>query len=212
MLDAVRARIGRRDGGGPFTPSAFRSAAAHWSTGLAAPGAMRSRWSMPPPRSRRRSISRAAASRSARVSIASTRYHFLWTLLPKSLAMAQRFPGRLDADRIRRVRSMHEFDDVVTAPLHGFAGHRRLLAPRIVETMAAAGRCADARAQCAQRSVRAGGSLPGPADVSADVLLEQPEDGGHVGFLSPPLPGKSRLAAAAIGTILHVARLKLSIE
>ena len=48
--------------------------------------------------------------------------HFLQTLKPKALAMAARFPGRLDAARIRRARTMWEFDDAVTAPLHGFAG------------------------------------------------------------------------------------------
>ena len=48
--------------------------------------------------------------------------HFLSTLVPKALAMAQRFPGALDAAAVRRARSMHTFDDVVTAPLHGFDG------------------------------------------------------------------------------------------
>ena len=49
-------------------------------------------------------------------------WHFLTTLKPKALAMARRFPGALDAARIARVRTMWDFDDVVTAPLHGFAG------------------------------------------------------------------------------------------
>ena len=32
-------------------------------------------------------------------------------------------------------------------------------------------------------------SLPGPREVSRDVLLEQPDEGGHVGFLVGPFPG-----------------------
>ncbi len=32
-------------------------------------------------------------------------------------------------------------------------------------------------------------ALPGPADVSAAVQLEQPQEGGHVGFVSGPFPG-----------------------
>ena len=63
--------------------------------------------------------------------------HFLATLKPKSLAMAQRFPGLLDPARIRRVRTMWEFDDAVTAPLHGFAGAADYWTPRVVEAMAA---------------------------------------------------------------------------
>jgi hypothetical protein len=32
-------------------------------------------------------------------------------------------------------------------------------------------------------------ALPGAADVSAAVTLEQPEEGGHVGFVSGTFPG-----------------------
>jgi predicted alpha/beta-fold hydrolase len=32
-------------------------------------------------------------------------------------------------------------------------------------------------------------ALPGPGDVSAAVTLEQPEQGGHVGFVSGAFPG-----------------------
>jgi uncharacterized protein len=32
-------------------------------------------------------------------------------------------------------------------------------------------------------------SLPGERDVAPDVLLLQPEAGGHAGFLSGPFPG-----------------------
>jgi predicted alpha/beta-fold hydrolase len=31
--------------------------------------------------------------------------------------------------------------------------------------------------------------LPGAADASTDVLLEQPTEGGHVGFLTGTFPG-----------------------
>lgn len=46
--------------------------------------------------------------------------HFLATLRPKAIAKARQFPGMLDEHRIRSSRSFWEFDDVVTAPLHGF--------------------------------------------------------------------------------------------
>jgi len=32
-------------------------------------------------------------------------------------------------------------------------------------------------------------SLPGPGDVSREVVLEQPAQGGHAGFLVGPAPG-----------------------
>lgn len=46
--------------------------------------------------------------------------HFLATLKPKAIAKARRFPGLIDAARVGRARTLREFDDAVTAPLHGF--------------------------------------------------------------------------------------------
>lgn len=47
--------------------------------------------------------------------------HFLRTLVPKAIAKARRFPQVLDEAAVRRCRSFAAFDDLVTAPLHGFA-------------------------------------------------------------------------------------------
>jgi uncharacterized protein len=46
--------------------------------------------------------------------------HFLVTLKPKAIAKIARHGLALDAARIARARSLHEYDDLVTAPLHGF--------------------------------------------------------------------------------------------
>ncbi|MDQ6917010.1 MAG: alpha/beta fold hydrolase [Pseudomonadota bacterium] len=115
--------------------------------------------------------------------------HFLQTLIPKALEMARRFPGTLDELSIRRADSMYAFDDVVTAPLHGFDGAddywsrasskpwlRRIAVPTLV---------LNAR----NDPFIPAASLPTAAEVSAAVTLEQPDTGGHVGFLSAPFPG-----------------------
>ena len=47
--------------------------------------------------------------------------HFLRTLKAKARAKLAREPGLYDAARLERARTLYEFDDVVTAPLHGFA-------------------------------------------------------------------------------------------
>ncbi|MDH5286027.1 MAG: alpha/beta fold hydrolase [Betaproteobacteria bacterium] len=116
--------------------------------------------------------------------------HFLMTLKPKADAMAARFPGRLDASRIASVRSMWEFDDLVTAPLHGFAGtadywtrasSKPWLAKIALPTLVLNAR---------NDPFVPGDSLPSPAEVSAAVVLEQPEEGGHAGFATGPLPGR----------------------
>ena len=82
-------------------------------------------------------------------------WYFLRTLKPKALAMAARFPGLLDPVRVALARTMWDFDDTVTAPLHGFAGTRGLLDSRLVEAVAGRGGTAHARAERAKRPVRA---------------------------------------------------------
>ncbi len=51
--------------------------------------------------------------------------HFASRLKSKTLDLLARFPretAHVDADRVRRARTFREFDECVTAPLHGFSG------------------------------------------------------------------------------------------
>jgi predicted alpha/beta-fold hydrolase len=116
--------------------------------------------------------------------------HFLQTLKPKSLAMARRFPGLFDEKRVRAVRTMYAFDDVVTAPMHGFAGtddywtrasSKPWLAHVGVPTLVLNAR---------NDPFIPASSLPGPEAVSPTVHLEQPDEGGHVGFCDGRFPGR----------------------
>jgi predicted alpha/beta-fold hydrolase len=115
--------------------------------------------------------------------------YFLASLKPKSLAMAQRFPGLLDSARIRRVRTMWEFDDTVTAPLHGFAGAAdywtRASSKPWLSSIAIPTLVLNAR----NDPFIPAASLPTAREVSSSVTLEQPPHGGHVGFASGRFPG-----------------------
>jgi len=116
--------------------------------------------------------------------------HFLVTLKAKSVAKLARHPGLYDAARVRAARTLREFDDLVTAPLHGFSGTddywtrasskpglKHIQVPTLV---------INAR----NDPFLPAPALPGPADVSGAVTLEQPGEGGHVGFVSGPFPGR----------------------
>lgn len=46
--------------------------------------------------------------------------HFLKTLLPKAMKKLEQFPGAFDGSRAKLARTFWEFDNAVTAPLHGF--------------------------------------------------------------------------------------------
>lgn len=134
-------------------------------------------------------------------------WHFLHTLKPKALALAARFPGRIDASRVARATTMREFDDAVTAPLHGFAdvddywtrgSSKPWLRDVAVPTLVLNAR---------NDPFVPGTSLPRAADVSSWVHLEQPEAGGHAGFPAGRFPGSGawlpRRLAAFLESALH---------
>ena len=108
---------------------------------------------------------------------------FLTTLKQKSLAKLERFPGLFDADVVRAARTFREFDNTVTAPLHGF---------RDVDhywSAASSGPwLAGIRVPTLLLNARNDPFLPEHAllaaarHAAACVLLEFPRDGGHVGF------------------------------
>ncbi len=116
-------------------------------------------------------------------------YHFLWSLRPKSLAIAKRFPGLLDPKRLRRVRSMYEFDDAVTAPLHGFAGTDDYWSRASSKPWLRQIRLPTLVLNARNDPFVPAASLPSTDDVASDVLLELPEHGGHAGFVTSPFPG-----------------------
>jgi len=115
--------------------------------------------------------------------------HFLQSLKPKALAMARRFPERIDAEAVARVRSMWAFDDVVTSRLHGFADTADYWTRASCKPWLASIRVPTLVLNARNDPFVPGTSLPGPHEASADVLLEQPAEGGHVAFLTGRVPG-----------------------
>jgi len=116
--------------------------------------------------------------------------NFLRTLKARSIAKLVRYPGLYDAARVRASRTLREFDDLVTAPLHGFrdtddywtrASSKPALRHITVPTLVLNAR---------NDPFLPAPALPGPGDVSATVTLEQPATGGHVGFVSGAFPGR----------------------
>lgn len=115
--------------------------------------------------------------------------HFLHTLKPNSLAKLKRFPGLLDERRIRRAHTLYDFDDAVTAPLHGFAGaddywFRASSKPWLTD-IAVPTLLLNAR----NDPFLPAHALPLPDQVSPQVCLDFTEAGGHVGFVAGHLPG-----------------------
>lgn len=107
---------------------------------------------------------------------------FLRTMVRKAEQKWQQFPGLFDLEKVRRARTLYEFDDLFTAPLHGFADTEDYWL-----RAAAKPRLADIRVPTLVLNARndpfvPGSSLPVQQDVGSWVTLMQPRRGGHVGF------------------------------
>lgn len=115
--------------------------------------------------------------------------NFLHTLRDKALKKAERFPDVLDRDAIAACRTILDFDDCVTAPLHGYRDGR------------------DYWEKCSSKSMVGGIKVPALivnscndpfvrpdffpkiSQFSASCRLEFPKEGGHCGFLLGAFPG-----------------------
>lgn len=114
---------------------------------------------------------------------------FLQTLIPKSLAKLQHFPGLLDAEAVRQARDFYQFDTVVTARLHGFADcwdyWQRSSGKQFLPAIRVPTLVLNARNDPFQPAH----VLPDAGQASRAVCLEQPAQGGHVGFPIGHPPG-----------------------
>jgi predicted alpha/beta-fold hydrolase len=116
---------------------------------------------------------------------------FLSTLKPKSLRKLEAFPGLFDAARVRAARTFREFDDMVTAPLHGFRG-----VDHYWSSASSAPYLDGIRVPTLLLNARNDPFLPeqdllaATRKTSQSTVLEFPHSGGHVGFLSGPFPGR----------------------
>ena len=123
---------------------------------------------------------------------------FMRTLVPKALAKWQQAPGLFDRQRLQRARTLHDFDDVFTAPVHGFRDAddywSRASAKPLLKQVAVPLLLLNAR----NDPFVPVHSLPTPDEVSAAVQLWQPPHGGHVGFASGAWPAHVQAMPLAV--------------
>ncbi len=116
--------------------------------------------------------------------------HFLRTLIPAALEKHRRFPGRIVPERIRKARSLGDFDDAVTAPLHGFRSAEDYYARSSARQFLGGIRVLTLQLHAANDPFLPCSALPAPAAVAAPVQLELSPQGGHVGFVTAGMPGQ----------------------
>jgi predicted alpha/beta-fold hydrolase len=115
--------------------------------------------------------------------------HFLRSLKRNALARLERFPGLFDGKALRRARTLRDFDNAVTAPLHGFRDTDDYWTRASAKPWLASIRVPTLIINARDDPFMPATALPTEREVSAAVKLEFPDRGGHVGFVSGPFPG-----------------------
>ncbi len=115
---------------------------------------------------------------------------FMRSLRPKTLLKLKSHPGLFDRDKMLAAGDLYDFDNLYTAPVHGFRNtddywHRGSAKPHLhrirIPTLVINAR---------NDPFVPAASLPSPQEVGRHVTLWQPARGGHAGFASGAFPGR----------------------
>lgn len=128
---------------------------------------------------------------------------FMASMVPKALRKLEQHPGLFDRAALLAARDLFEFDNLFTAPLHGFRDTpdywSRASAQPVLHQIRVPALALNAR----NDPFVPASSLPTPQQVGRHVTLWQPDEGGHVGFPvshgALGLPGHVRAMPEAVG-------------
>lgn len=128
---------------------------------------------------------------------------FMRSMKPKALAKLAQHPGLFDAHAMYAARDLYAFDDIFTAPLHGFKNADDYYARASAKPHLHRIRIPALVVNALNDPFVPADSLPLQGDVGAFVTLWQPAQGGHVGFPSGPFPAQVRKMPDAVGDWLR---------
>ncbi|MBS0449042.1 MAG: alpha/beta fold hydrolase [Proteobacteria bacterium] len=114
---------------------------------------------------------------------------FLRTMKPKALLKLAQHPGLFDRARLLAARDLYAFDNVFTAPLHGFRDTDDYWSRGSAKPQLARIRIPALVLNARNDPFVPAASLPAPHQVGRHVTLWQPAHGGHVGFPAGRWPG-----------------------
>jgi predicted alpha/beta-fold hydrolase len=116
---------------------------------------------------------------------------FLSSMVPKALAKWQQHPGLFDKARVAAARTIYEFDNAFTAPLHGYRDTPDYWARASSRPHLGRLRLPALLLHARNDPFVPFAALPRPGDagLAPGVELWQPAHGGHVGFPDGAFPG-----------------------
>jgi predicted alpha/beta-fold hydrolase len=123
---------------------------------------------------------------------------FLATLKEKARHKAGQFSGLITLEALQRARNLYEFDDLYTAPVHGFRDALDYWTRASAKPLLTGVRVPHLVLNARNDPFVPQASLPLPAEVSSFVTLEQPATGGHIGFATGPFPGRLEFLPARL--------------
>ncbi len=113
--------------------------------------------------------------------------YFLWKLKTRMRNKAQCFPGQYDLSRLRRLKSLRDFDDKVTAYYSGFNGasdyYARAAAANVVDKIAVPAYILYARND---PFIRVTPETQQKVAGNPHITFVETEDGGHCAFIGEP--------------------------
>jgi predicted alpha/beta-fold hydrolase len=124
---------------------------------------------------------------------------FMASMKPRALHKLTQYPGLFSARAMHAARDLYAFDNIFTAPLHGFKDtqdywQRASAKPRLAQIQLPA-----LLVNALNDPFVPAASLPQPSQVGRHVTLWQPKHGGHVGFASGWSPAHGRALPEAVG-------------
>jgi predicted alpha/beta-fold hydrolase len=114
---------------------------------------------------------------------------FLRTMKPKALAKLAQHPGLFSREALLAARDLYQFDNLFTAPLHGFRNTEDYWARASAKPHLARIRIPALVINALNDPFVPAASLPRAGEVGRWVQLWQPPHGGHVGFPQGRFPG-----------------------
>lgn len=128
---------------------------------------------------------------------------FMRSMKPKAMIKLAQHPGLFDAGKMRAARDLYDFDNIFTAPLHGFKNTEDYWARASAKPHLHRIRIPALVLNARNDPFVPASSLPQEAEVGRHVTLWQPDHGGHVGFPQGKFPpGHIEELPAAVGTWL----------
>ena len=114
---------------------------------------------------------------------------FLSTLKVKLEEKAREYPDMFDIEKVKRVQNMYDFDDMYTAPIHGFSSAMEYWQKCSAKPVLRSVRVPLLLLNAKNDPFLPAWSLPNESELSSAVTADFPQEGGHVGFPEGNFPG-----------------------